>query len=101
MSEEAAVEAVAEVEATAIPARDFERERDDFFLYVEKEVRPYAAELGLVVAVTRAPVPADEDFKGPTMRYDPATGESRVFKSKADVPAGWVSGDEFFARNAG
>ena len=31
-----------------------------------------------------------EQFKGPTWRYDPKTGEGRVFTDVADVPEGWV-----------
>lgn len=31
-----------------------------------------------------------EQFKGPTWRYDPKTGEGRVFTDVNAVPAGWV-----------
>jgi len=30
------------------------------------------------------------EFKGPTFRYDPATGEGRIFTNSNDVPEGWV-----------
>lgn len=31
-----------------------------------------------------------KQFEGPTYRYDPETGEGRVFTDAADVPKGWL-----------
>lgn len=45
-----------------------------------------------------------EQFKGPTWRYDPKTGEGRVFTDVNDVPDGWVDsldGHDADAKNDG
>lgn len=83
-------------EAAAAQAVVADRE---FTEYVNGELAAVARSLGYEITLKKVEGENDE-FRGPTMRYDPESEEGRVFRSKADVPAGWLSGEQLNEKRA-
>lgn len=71
----------------------------DFLVYFNGELAEAARRLGYEITARKV-AGEDDEFRGPTMRYDPETEEGHVFSRKADVPAGWLSNDQLNEKRA-
>lgn len=68
---------------------------DEFRAYFAAEVVPTAARFGLVAELKQAET-GTKPFAGPTALYHCQTGEMRVFHHPNEVPADYISADDFF-----
>lgn len=63
---------------------------EEFLAYVRGDLSKMAADLGYVVKVEKPSAPSD----GPVMLYHPKTREGRVFGSRSEAPADYITMDE-------
>lgn len=81
-------------------ASDVDAEREAAFVeYVNGDLADEAKVLGYEIKLVKLADP-NADFAGATMLYDKDTGEGRVFYSRKDVPAGFITIDQLNALRA-
>ena len=64
---------------------------DEFLSYARGELSEIARSFGYEIVVRKIEAPKSA---GPTMLYDPATREGRVFSSREDAPADYITMDD-------